>query len=39
VVFDEHRELGDTTTMRFRIRAVTGSWQVDDFYVDPWRRY
>ena len=31
-------ELGDTTMMRFRIRAVTGSWQVDDLYVDPWRR-
>jgi hypothetical protein len=32
-------ELGDTTMMRFRIRAVTGDWQVDDFYVDPSRRY
>jgi hypothetical protein len=32
-------ELGDTTMMRFRIRAVTGSWQVDDLYVDPLRRY
>jgi hypothetical protein len=32
-------ELGDTTMMRFRIRALTGSWQVDDFYVDPVRRY
>ena len=32
-------ELGDTTMMRFRIRSVTGSWQVDDFYVDPMRRY
>ena len=31
-------ELGDTTMMRFRIRAVTGSWQVDDLYVDPYRR-
>ena len=31
-------ELGDTTMMRFRIRAVTGDWQVDDLYVDPWRR-
>jgi len=30
-------ELGDTTMMRFRIRAVTGEWQVDDLYVDPWR--
>jgi hypothetical protein len=28
-------ELGDTTMMRFRIRAVSGDWQVDDFYVDP----
>ncbi len=32
-------ELGDTTMMRFRIRAVSGDWQVDDFYVDPMRRY
>lgn len=32
-------ELGDTTMMRFRIRAVSGDWQVDDFYVDPLRRY
>ena len=31
-------ELGDTTMMRFRIRALSGDWQVDDFYVDPWRR-
>ena len=31
-------ELGDTTMMRFRIRAVSGDWQVDDFYVDPMRR-
>jgi hypothetical protein len=32
-------ELGDTTMMRFRIRAVSGDWQVDDFYVDPLRRF
>jgi hypothetical protein len=32
-------ELGDSTMMRFRIRAVSGDWQVDDFYVDPARRY
>jgi hypothetical protein len=31
-------ELGDSTMMRFRIRAVSGDWQVDDFYVDPMRR-
>jgi hypothetical protein len=31
-------ELGDTTMMRFRLRAVSGDWQIDDFYVDPWRR-
>src|SRR4051794_36264664 len=31
-------ELTDSTMMRFRIRAVSGTWQVDDFYVDPWRR-
>jgi hypothetical protein len=32
-------ELGDTTMMRFRVRAVIGTWQVDDLYVDPVRRY
>jgi hypothetical protein len=32
-------ELGDTTMMRFRVRAALGDWQVDDFYVDPLRRY
>ena len=32
-------ELGDTTMMRFRLRAASGAWQVDDFYVDPLRRY
>lgn len=32
-------ELGDSTMMRFRIRAVGGDWQVDDLYVDPMRRY
>lgn len=32
-------ELGDQTMMRFRLRAVSGDWQVDDFYVDPSRRY
>ena len=32
-------ELGDETMMRFRLRAVSGAWQVDDFYVDPSRRY
>jgi hypothetical protein len=32
-------ELGDSTMMRFRIRAVSGDWQIDDFYVDPARRY
>jgi len=31
-------ELGDSTMMRFRIRAVSGDWQIDDFYVDPVRR-
>jgi hypothetical protein len=31
-------ELGDTTMMRFRIRAVSGAWQVDDLFVDPLRR-
>lgn len=32
-------ELTDSTMMRFRIRAASGSWQVDDFYVDPLRRF
>jgi hypothetical protein len=32
-------ELGDTTMVRFRLKAVAGDWQVDDLYVDPWRRY
>jgi len=32
-------QLGDTTMMRFRIRALTGAWQVDDLYVDALRRY
>lgn len=32
-------ELGDHTMMQFRFRAVSGDWQVDDLYVDPWRRY
>ena len=26
-------------TTRFRIRAVSGDWQIADFSVDPWRRY
>jgi len=30
-------ELGDHTMMQFRLRSVTGTWQVDDLYVDPWR--
>jgi len=30
-------ELGDHTMMRFRFHAVSGEWQVDDLYVDPWR--
>ena len=32
-------ELGDQTMIRFRLRAVSGDWQVDDLYVDPARRY
>ncbi len=31
-------DLGDSTMTRFRLRAVSGDWQVDDFYVDPMRR-
>jgi len=28
----------DTTAVRFRFTAVTGNWQIDDVYVDPYRR-
>ena len=31
-------ELGDQTMMQFRIRAASGTWQIDDLFVDPWRR-
>jgi hypothetical protein len=30
-------ELGDTTMMQFRFRALSGDWQIDDVYVDPMR--
>jgi hypothetical protein len=30
-------ELGDSTMMQFRFRAVSGAWQIDDVYVDPLR--
>ena len=26
----------DSTKVRFRVTASSGSWQVDDVYVDPW---
>jgi hypothetical protein len=26
------------TAVAFRFRAVTGSWNVDDVYVDPYQR-
>jgi hypothetical protein len=29
---------GSYTPVRFRLRAVGGTWNVDDFYVDPKRR-
>jgi hypothetical protein len=29
---------GDKTAVAFRFRAVTGSWNVDDVYVDPYQR-
>lgn len=29
---------GKHTPVRFRLRAIGGSWNVDDFYVDPKRR-
>ena len=28
----------DTTAVRFNFTAVTGNWQIDDVYVDPFRR-
>jgi hypothetical protein len=30
---------GDKTAVAFRFRAVTGNWNVDDAYVDPFARY
>ena len=27
------------TPVRFRFTAVGGDWRIDDFYVDPYRRY
>ena len=27
------------TPVRFRVTAVGGDWRMDDFYVDPYRRY
>jgi invasion protein IalB len=29
---------GNYTPVRFRLRAIGGTWNVDDFYVDPKRR-
>ncbi len=29
---------GDHTPVQFRFTAVSGSWQIDDIYVDPTRR-
>ena len=29
---------GKYTPVRFRLRAIGGTWNVDDFYVDPKRR-
>jgi hypothetical protein len=26
-------------TAQIRLRPLSGSWQVDDFYVDPFARY
>jgi hypothetical protein len=28
----------DRTAIQFRLTPLLGSWQVDDVYVDPWRR-
>ena len=28
----------NTTAVRFKFAAVTGNWQIDDVYVDPFRR-
>jgi hypothetical protein len=30
---------GDQTPVAFRFRAVTGNWNVDDVYVDPFTRW
>lgn len=30
---------GEHTPVRFRLTVVGGDWRVDDFYVDPYRRY
>jgi hypothetical protein len=30
---------GEKTAVAFRFRAVTGSWNVDDAYVDPYTRW
>jgi hypothetical protein len=30
---------GDKTAVAFRYRAVTGNWNVDDVYVDPYRSW
>jgi hypothetical protein len=30
---------GDQTPVRFQFTAVTGSWSVDDVYVDPYSRW
>jgi hypothetical protein len=30
---------GEKTAVAFRFRAVTGNWNVDDAYVDPFARY
>ena len=28
---------GEMTPVKFRFTPLSGSWQVDDVYVDPWR--
>jgi hypothetical protein len=30
---------GDKTAVAFRFRALTGNWNVDDAYVDPYARW
>jgi hypothetical protein len=30
---------GSRTPVSFRVTATSGSWKIDDFYVDPYRSW